>query len=51
LRNPTNHTVLRPAYSGPDHLHPNLVGYRAMARAVDLSLDPPMILEAERVGE
>jgi lysophospholipase L1-like esterase len=38
LADPTNHTVLRPAYGGPDHLHPNLVGYRAMARAVDLRM-------------
>lgn len=27
-----------PAYSGPDHLHPNLLGYRVMADAVPLSM-------------
>lgn len=29
--------VLNPAYSGPDHLHPNIDGYQAMANAVNLA--------------
>lgn len=36
LRSPSNPTVLNPAYSGPDHLHPNLAGYQVMANAVNL---------------
>jgi lysophospholipase L1-like esterase len=38
LRDPTNGEVLNPAYSGPDHLHPNLAGYQVMADAVPLAL-------------
>lgn len=38
MRDPSNHTILRSAYSGPDGLHPNLAGYHAMARAVPLKL-------------
>jgi lysophospholipase L1-like esterase len=38
LRDPKNHAVLNPIYSGPDHLHPNLRGYRLMARTVSLAL-------------
>ena len=38
VRDPGNPSVLNPEYSGPDHLHPNLAGYRAMADAVDLDL-------------
>jgi lysophospholipase L1-like esterase len=30
--------VLNPAYSGPDHLHPNLAGYQVMANTVSLSM-------------
>jgi lysophospholipase L1-like esterase len=38
LRDPSDPHVLNPAYSGPDHLHPNLAGNQAMANAVSLSL-------------
>jgi lysophospholipase L1-like esterase len=38
LRDPANPTVLNPAYAGPDNLHPNLVGYQAMANAVNLAM-------------
>ncbi len=38
LRDPTNPAVLNPAYSGPDHLHPDLAGYQVMANAVSLSM-------------
>jgi lysophospholipase L1-like esterase len=38
LRDPAIHTVLNPRYSGPDHLHPNLAGYRVMARTAKLGL-------------
>jgi lysophospholipase L1-like esterase len=38
LRDPSNPTVLNPLYSGPDHLHPNLAGYRVMANTVSLSM-------------
>ncbi len=38
LRNPSDPHVLNPAYSGPDHLHPNLAGYQVMADTVSLSM-------------
>jgi lysophospholipase L1-like esterase len=38
LRDPANPDVLRPAYSGPDHLHPNLAGYQDMTDTVSLSM-------------
>jgi len=38
LRDPSNPSVMNPAYSGPDHLHPNLLGYEVMADTVPLSL-------------
>ncbi len=38
LRDPSNPAVLNPAYEGPDHLHPNLLGYQVMANTVSLSL-------------
>lgn len=38
LRDPADPAVLRPAYSGPDHLHPNLAGYQVMADTVSLSM-------------
>jgi lysophospholipase L1-like esterase len=38
LRDPANPAAMRPVYDSGDHLHPNDVGYRAMADAVDLSL-------------
>lgn len=37
MRDPANPAQLNPAYSGPDHLHPNLLGYQVMADAVDLA--------------
>ena len=36
-RDPAHPTRLLPAYDSGDHLHPNDVGYQAMANAVDLS--------------
>lgn len=38
LRDPSDPTVMNPAYSGPDHLHPNLLGYEVMADTVPLSM-------------
>ena len=38
LRDPSDPHVLNPAYSGPDHLHPNLTGYQVMADTVSLSM-------------
>lgn len=38
LRDPSDPTVLNPAYSGPDHLHPNLAGYEVMADTVSLAM-------------
>ena len=38
LRDPSNPAVLNPLYSGPDHLHPNLLGYQVMADGVSLSM-------------
>jgi lysophospholipase L1-like esterase len=38
LRDPAHPTRLLPAYDSGDHVHPNDVGYRAMADAIDLSL-------------
>jgi len=37
-RDPAHPARLLPAYDSGDHLHPNDVGYEAMAKAVDLSL-------------
>ena len=37
-RDPSHPTRLLPAYDSGDHLHPNDVGYKAMADAIDLSL-------------
>ncbi|MFE6920430.1 GDSL-type esterase/lipase family protein [Nocardia sp. NPDC057663] len=36
LRDPARPDTLDPRYAGPDHLHPNAAGYRAMAEAIDL---------------
>ncbi|MFD7918404.1 SGNH/GDSL hydrolase family protein [Streptomyces sp. NPDC059740] len=36
LRDPAHPDRLRPAYDSGDHLHPSDIGYRAMARAVNL---------------
>jgi lysophospholipase L1-like esterase len=38
LRDPSDPAVLNPSYSGPDHLHPNLLGYQVMADTVSLSM-------------
>ncbi|WP_243654725.1 GDSL-type esterase/lipase family protein [Nocardia alba] len=38
LRDPNNPSILLSSYSGPDNLHPNLVGYQAMADAIDLGM-------------
>jgi lysophospholipase L1-like esterase len=38
LRDPGDPSVLNPPYSGPDHLHPNLLGYQVMADTVNLSM-------------
>jgi len=38
LRDPTHPTRLLPGYDSGDHVHPNDIGYRAMADAIDLSL-------------
>lgn len=38
LRDPVQPTMLLPAYDSGDHLHPNDLGYQAMANAVDLDL-------------
>ncbi|HZU78427.1 MAG TPA: GDSL-type esterase/lipase family protein [Acidimicrobiales bacterium] len=38
LRDPHDPHVLDPRYAGPDHLHPNLAGYQAMADAVPLAM-------------
>jgi lysophospholipase L1-like esterase len=40
-RDPASPARLLPAYDSGDHLHPNDVGYEAMARAIDLSLFSP----------
>jgi lysophospholipase L1-like esterase len=37
-RDPSNPKQLLPAYNIADHLHPNDVGYKAMADAIDLSI-------------
>jgi lysophospholipase L1-like esterase len=38
LRDPAHPSRLLPGYDSGDHVHPNDVGYRAMADAIDLSL-------------
>lgn len=38
LRDPTNTSILLPAYDSGDHIHPNALGYQVMANAIDLSL-------------
>ena len=37
-RDPTHPTRLAPQYDSGDHLHPNDLGYRAMADSIDLSI-------------
>jgi lysophospholipase L1-like esterase len=36
LRDPGRPTRLLPAYDGGDHLHPNDLGYEAVAKAIPL---------------
>lgn len=38
LRDPSDPSVMDPAYAGPDNLHPNLLGYEVMADTVPLSM-------------
>jgi lysophospholipase L1-like esterase len=38
LRDPVRPTRLRPEFDSGDHVHPNDLGYRAMADAIDLKL-------------
>jgi len=38
VRDPSNPTALLPAYDSGDHLHPNDVGYQAMANSIDLGV-------------
>ncbi|HEU4892137.1 MAG TPA: GDSL-type esterase/lipase family protein [Vicinamibacterales bacterium] len=38
LRDPAQPTRLRPEYDSSDHVHPNDLGHRAMAEAIDLKL-------------
>ena len=38
LRDPAHSTRLRPEYDSGDHVHPNDLGHRAMAEAIDLKL-------------
>ena len=38
LRDPAQPTRLRPEYDSGDHVHPNDLGHRAMAEAIDLKL-------------
>ena len=37
LRDPAQPKRMNPAFDSGDHLHPNEVGYKAMADAIDLS--------------
>jgi lysophospholipase L1-like esterase len=37
-RDPTHPTRLAPQYDSGDHLHPNDLGYKAMADSIDLSI-------------
>lgn len=37
LRDPSRTTRLRPEYDSGDHIHPNDIGYRAMAEAFDIN--------------
>ena len=38
LRDPSHPSRLLPAYDSGDHVHPNDIGYQAMADAIDLAL-------------
>ncbi|WP_158628800.1 SGNH/GDSL hydrolase family protein [Dyella choica] len=38
VRDPSNPTAILPAYDSGDHLHPNDVGYQAIANSIDLGV-------------
>jgi lysophospholipase L1-like esterase len=38
VSDPSNPDMLNPAYDSGDHLHPNAAGYRAMSRAINLTM-------------
>ena len=38
VQDPSDHSIIKPAYDGGDHLHFNPAGYKAMANAVNLTL-------------
>ncbi|GLQ89069.1 SGNH/GDSL hydrolase family protein [Dyella flagellata] len=38
VRDPSNPTALLPAYDSGDHLHPNDIGYQAMANSINLGV-------------
>jgi lysophospholipase L1-like esterase len=38
LRDPDHQSRLLPRFASPDHLHPNDLGYKAMADAIDLAI-------------
>ena len=47
VRDPADHSRLKPDYDSSDHLHPNGAGYRAMAAAIDLAtLGAPPVTDA-----
>jgi lysophospholipase L1-like esterase len=38
LRDPDHQSRLLPRFASPDHLHPNDLGHKAMADAIDLAI-------------